>query len=91
MSARSTDKTNCSVLCMHIKVSSCAWAAISYVGTCGGPSESTSMLMRVSAILPSGLGTSSISVCSGISSRGMSCNVRARHAHTAAASCASAD
>jgi hypothetical protein len=30
-------------------------------------------LMRVSAILPSGLGTNSISVCSGISSRGMSC------------------
>lgn len=30
-------------------------------------------LMRVSAILPSGLGTSSISVWSGISSRGMSC------------------
>ena len=36
------------------------------------------MLMRVSAILPSGLGTSSISVCSGISSRGMSCGHNSR-------------
>jgi len=44
------------------------------------------MLMRVSAILPSGLGTSSISVCSGISSRGMSCRVQARQGHTAEAS-----
>ena len=34
---------------------------------------STSRWMRSSAILPSGFGTSSISVCSGISSLGMSC------------------
>ena len=40
---------------------------------------STSRWMRSSAILPSGLGTSSISVCSGISSLGMSCTPEGCH------------